>query len=76
MESTKVKNHLFGRNWLRSPWQETPMMELKPLMKVYFIGVGNHNSSSTKVERYDPSTNQWETLDSMSTKRVGPSYRP
>ena len=40
--------------------------------KIYVAG-GWTNTPRSEVERYDPSTNQWESLQSLSTPRNGPS---
>ena len=38
--------------------------------KIYTIG-GRHSSNVTLVERYDPASNQWETITSLSVARSG-----
>ena len=38
--------------------------------KIYFIG-GKDDSAKNIAERYDPVTNTWETLNSMSVARAG-----
>jgi N-acetylneuraminic acid mutarotase len=38
--------------------------------KIYFVG-GNNGSSKNITERYDPATNTWEMLASMSVARAG-----
>jgi len=38
--------------------------------KIYFVG-GYDGSAKNIAERYDPSTNTWETLNSMSVARAG-----
>jgi N-acetylneuraminic acid mutarotase len=38
--------------------------------KIYFVG-GYDSSAKNTAERYDPNTNQWETLNPMSTARYG-----
>jgi hypothetical protein len=39
--------------------------------KIYFVGGKDGSSAKNIAERYDPSTNTWETLNSMSVARVG-----
>jgi hypothetical protein len=39
--------------------------------KIYFVGGGNGSSAKNIVERYDPETNTWKTLNSMSVARSG-----
>ncbi|MDG1356365.1 MAG: kelch repeat-containing protein, partial [Opitutales bacterium] len=39
--------------------------------KIYFIGGKSGSSAKNIAERYDPSTNTWETLNSMSVARSG-----
>ena len=38
--------------------------------KIYFVG-GYNGSAKNIAERYDPTTNTWETLNSMSVARNG-----
>ena len=37
--------------------------------KIYFVGGKDGSSAKNIAERYDPSTNTWETLNSMSVAR-------
>ena len=39
--------------------------------KIYFVGGIEWTSVKNIVERYDPTTNTWETLNSMSVARSG-----
>jgi len=39
--------------------------------KIYFVGGKDGSNAKNIVERYDPSTNTWETLNSMSAARQG-----
>ncbi|MDB0031590.1 hypothetical protein N9E34_08985, partial [Opitutales bacterium] len=39
--------------------------------KIYFVGGKDGSSAKNIAERYDPSTNTWETLNSMSVARHG-----
>jgi N-acetylneuraminic acid mutarotase len=41
--------------------------------KIYFVG-GYNGSAKNIAERYDPSTNTWETLNSMTQSRNGGAY--
>ena len=39
--------------------------------KIYFMGGKDGSSAKNIAERYDPLTNTWETLNSMSVARAG-----
>ena len=39
--------------------------------KLYFVGGWNDSGSQNLTERYDPATNQWQTLAPMSVARTG-----
>jgi len=39
--------------------------------KLYFVGGWNDSGSLNLAERYDPATNQWQTLAAMSAARTG-----
>ena len=39
--------------------------------KIYFVGGANDSGEKNIAERYDPTTNQWETLATMTSARYG-----
>ena len=39
------------------------------MVKIYFVGGKDGSSAKNIAERYDPVTNTWETLNSMSVAR-------
>ena len=52
-------------------WQEMPMMGELYDGKIYFAGGHNAGNAFDLVERYDPVTNEWETLNPLSVPRAG-----